>query len=116
MCFAIVCFSGSDIINVEVNLITQSPSLEVKAGFLEISKDFHKVWYEGLIKNLKLLEFQMNCSNFFNVFVLCHRLWRVVLNHQSSAWSRILTGVSQGSILGPLLFLTCQVQQMVHAA
>ena len=33
------------------------------------------------------------------------RKQRVVLNGQHSSWSDVLTGVSQGSILGPLLLL-----------
>ena len=32
---------------------------------------------------------------------------RVVLNGQSSNWAVVNTGVSQDSILGPLLFLVC---------
>ena len=33
------------------------------------------------------------------------RLQRVVLNGQTSAWTLVLVGVQQGSILGPLFFL-----------
>ena len=40
----------------------------------------------------------------FNSF-FSERLQRVVLNGQASEWQKVLAGVTQGSILGPLLFL-----------
>ena len=78
-------------------------SLEVRAVFLDISRAFDKVWHKGLIFKLKQIGILEKILNIVTDF-LSFRKQRVVLNGQASPWTSIEAGVSQGSILGPLLF------------
>ena len=77
---------------------------EVRGVFLDISKDFDKVWHKGIIFKLK--------QNSISSKLLCvlsdllkDRKQRVILNGQVSSWAGVNEGVPQGSILGALLFL-----------
>ena len=81
-----------------------SKVLEVRAVFLDISKAFDKVWHDGLIFKLKQNGI---CGNLLELFqsYLDERKQRVTLNGSYSDFSLIESGVPQGSVLGPLLFL-----------
>ena len=85
-----------------------NPSLEVRGVFLDISRAFDRVWYDGLLYKLKLLGIcgrHCNLIQSFLVLFLDNRHQRVVLNDQSAKWSLVGAGVAQGPILGPLHFL-----------
>ena len=89
----------------EIHEAFESPkSLEVRAVFLDISKAFDKVWHEGLLFKLKQNGVDGNLLRFLQCY-LSHRHQRVCLNGQYSEYSLIESGVPQGSVLGPLLFL-----------
>ena len=70
-------------------------SFEVRAVFLDISKAFDYVWHDGLI-------FKMRQNG------ISGKLLKLFQNYQngfSSDYSCIESGIPQGSVLGPLLFL-----------
>ena len=79
-------------------------SLEIRAVFLDISKAFDKVWHKGSIFKLKQNGVSGKILNSITDFLSFRKQW-VVLNRQAPPWASIEAGVSQGSILGPLLFL-----------
>ena len=69
-----------------------------------ISKAFDKVWHEGLIYKLEQNGISGSLLKLFQNY-LNNRKQRIVLDGSSSDFSSIESGVPQGSILGPLLFL-----------
>ena len=71
---------------------------------MDISKAFDKVWHDGLIFKLKAYGIERELISLLEDY-LQNREQRVILNGQTSECRKINSGVPQGSVLGPLLFL-----------
>ena len=69
-----------------------------------MSKAFDKVWHEGLLFKLKQNGISGKLLQLLSSY-LHKRKQRVALNGFCSNYSEIESGVPQGSVLGPLLFL-----------
>ena len=71
---------------------------------LDIYKAFDKIWHDGVIFKLERNGMSGELLNILIDF-LSNMNQRVLFNGEVSAWISVNAGVSQGSILEPLLFL-----------
>ena len=77
----------------------------VHMAILDFSKAFDKVPHERLLLKLDHYGIRKNLLNWIRVF-LTNRTQRVVCDGYISSEKEVLSGVPQGTVLGPLLFLT----------
>ena len=79
-------------------------TVDVREVFLLLSKAFDKVWHDGIIFKLEAYGAEGELLSLLKNY-LENREQRVVLNGQTSERRKIMSGIPQGSVLGPLLFL-----------
>ena len=79
-----------------------------------MSKAFDKVWHEGLLYKFNSTGISGKLYNPLENY-LSGRRQRVIFSGQTSLWRPVLTGVSKGLVLGPLLFWSTSIMSIKMA-
>ena len=81
-----------------------NPTVDMRGVLLDISKTFDKVWHSDVLFKLQAYGVEGELLNLLKDYPDNHGQ-TVVLNGQTTEWRKINSGLTQRSVLEPLLFL-----------
>ena len=77
---------------------------QIDVIYTDLEKAFDKVLHQRLVKKLKFYKVNPDIIDWIRSF-LFNRKMRVRINNKFSSWINVISGIPEGSILGPLLFI-----------
>ena len=86
--------------------------IQTDVAILDFSKAFDTVPHQKLLHKLRCYGVKGSLHTWIKSF-LCKRQMKVVVNGESSQETEVISGVPQGTVLGPLLFLV-HINAMIY--